>query len=411
VVQVAFAADGRFLVARDESGTVRIWQPTPALPRGKPILQVDDATASAFGPDGKWLVTAGDGALCRWDTATGAPLSDIIRYEKLGRAIAVHPRGQMLAAAVEGGVRLWDVGSGRTLGPLFAYPEPVDALAFSGDGHWLVAMTGEGSIEAWDLATRTAHEPRFRPDPVQAAFFDVQVGAGGRVIGCRCMFGLFLWDAAAARRVSNSDRRAVYALHPDGKRAVMLDENGLSLRRALDGAPAGPVFAAREPSTAEFSPDGSLLAVAGMDGSIGLWDTQTGQKWREPLSSGQGVESLIFGPAGNWVVASAPDGTLRQWDVRTGRRLGPPWHNPGAPLKVSAGPDGKTLAAQSSTGGLRLWRLPDDDLELQRIELQSWVALGARLDPGGSPVVVPATEWQQLRRELDAVRPASPARH
>ena len=66
---------------------------------------------------------------------------------------------------------------------------------------------------------------------------------------------------------------------------------------------------------AQFAPDGSILALGGSTGRIGLWDV----RGRRPLAMLEGhrndVNSLAFSADGSMLASSADDGTVRLWDV------------------------------------------------------------------------------------------------
>ena len=62
-----------------------------------------------------------------------------------------------------------------------------------------------------------------------------------------------------------------------------------------------------------FSPDGNLLASADADGTVGLWNTATGQAIASlPADSGVGV---AFSPNGNLLASADADGTVQTWHM------------------------------------------------------------------------------------------------
>ncbi len=112
-----------------------------------------------------------------------------------------------------------------------------------------------------------------------------------------------------------------------------------------------------------LSPDGKLLATGGLDGTVRLWDTETGKLVRALIGHDSYVYGLDFAPDGT-VLATAGtfDTTVRLWDVRSGmplRVLKQQIDMPRYLTHVSWSPDAKTvLAAGGASGTLCRWSAP-----------------------------------------------------
>jgi eukaryotic-like serine/threonine-protein kinase len=98
-----------------------------------------------------------------------------------------------------------------------------------------------------------------------------------------------------------------------------------------------------------YSPDGKLLATAGQDKRVRLWDADTGKRLRSLPAHPDSVLAVAFHPAGALLASGSADGTVTLWDVRSGeRRLDLPGKR-GAVTALTFTPGGKALAVAGGT--------------------------------------------------------------
>ena len=64
-----------------------------------------------------------------------------------------------------------------------------------------------------------------------------------------------------------------------------------------------------------FSPDGRLLAAAGVDGAVRLSDLATGTELRRVGGPGDRLTGVTFSPDGRLLAATGNDADIRLWDV------------------------------------------------------------------------------------------------
>jgi phenylacetate-coenzyme A ligase PaaK-like adenylate-forming protein len=102
--------------------------------------------------------------------------------------------------------------------------------------------------------------------------------------------------------------------------------------------------------------DGMLLAVAGSDGRIRLWDALT---LGHVCSFGgeHQILSLSFTPDGDALAGGCADNTVRLWDACSGRQLAVFRGHSGPVVALTFCPDAKTLVSGSLDSTVRLWHV------------------------------------------------------
>ena len=155
--------------------------------------------------------------------------------------------------------------------------------------------------------------------------------------------GLHLVDPALAAVLSNEDRMTP-ALREQWQ---VVERSEAMLRRTLIGHTNCVEACA-------FNDAGGLLASAGSDGLVRLWDTQTARVIRT-IDIGRYVRSCSFSPHGKQLAIAVDDGTVRVNAVSDGQEVARLAGHNGWVEACAFSPDGSQLVSSSSDGVVQLW--------------------------------------------------------
>ncbi|MHC4924833.1 MAG: WD40 repeat domain-containing protein, partial [Planctomycetota bacterium] len=114
-----------------------------------------------------------------------------------------------------------------------------------------------------------------------------------------------------------------------------------------------------------WSPDGGLLASAGGEGTVKLWNAATGKEVRTLKESSAGVISVAWDSRGERLAAGDAAGRVDIWTAATGEKTfsvlahpnpDPEGHPGGGAISLAWSPDGRYLASGGSDRvGVKVW--------------------------------------------------------
>ena len=238
VRSISFSPDGKIIASSGSKGWVKLWNVTDGkliqeIPaHRKPVRWV---TYVKFSPDGKTLASAsGDNTIKLWQVEDGKLLKTLKGHESGVRTVDFSPDGKTLASTSEDRtIKLWDFETGDEIKNLLGHLGTVWGVNFSPDGKQLVSSGSDGTLKLWNLNT-----PDTQPQTLKG-------------------------HTGGIRNVTFS---------PDGKKLFSIGDRTLRIWSLEDTEPQTLLTNDGEVSAVSFSPDGKIIAAAGTDSNIKLWN-------------------------------------------------------------------------------------------------------------------------------------------
>lgn len=374
--------------------------------------QIRGAHAAAFSPDGRAIVSIGDGLQVRdkkltvrhqvlyWDISRP---QNIHRLSKDRADVVVVSADSALAATgtKDGGITIWDLAA-KTPPSKFEKPGvAITALAFSPSGHELASSGSDKIVRIWNVKSgleNRAVEATHQHTIKYLAYVDQ-----GRTLVSRNIVGqIELFDESLNKDKSRSLAVSVIASNTTGSAIAIMSPDMRLQVLELASKKSVKLEAGRSvvrPGIGAFSPNGREFAMTAFDGTyawVNVWNTQNGQLvqtvsdgknfastisyasngrtllvagsrgmtawetdlWRKlPVNVfDSGIKSLSSSGNGTVVVAGGYNGTFLlnlgvENDVRTISGIGQ------SPTSAAFSADGKKLALGGDDGVARLWDL------------------------------------------------------
>ena len=393
VVDTSVTPDGEAAVTTSPDGTARVWDLETG--RERAVLQLDGGADRSTGydtvavtDDGGTIVTSA-GSVEVWDTPPG-PERRLAGHDGQVTALEVGPDAARVASGgFDGTVRVWDLETGRDRFTAEVPGSLIRTVSFSPDGTQLATAAPSQAATAqdawppvlWDLdeggrsGTLDTPAPRAPTCPNVCLTTRALYSPDGTKVLTAGQEGVpRVWDAetgSLARELEPAGeqiRDVVWS--PDGEVIAAATQRRVLRWQVGSGEHAGALQGAA--AAVAFDPAGQLVAAAGDDGAVRVWDPAEGEVTAE-LRHASTVADVAWSPDGRFLLAAAGDGA-HLWDVDAEQRIRA-LPGEGAVGRVAFA-DADTLVLGATDGAVSVHRClvcgsVDDLLETAHAELAS----------------------------------------
>ncbi len=332
---LTMSPDGKMLFTLDRHGKLRVVEVATGAELLTQQFPGDVMACLAISADGS-MIALGSGPNTRkilvWKWQTAEEPREIKSGWHRGREVAFSPDGKLLAECSdsEPDVRVFEVASGRLLHKL----EQPDLEPYR---HYHIGFSPNGKLVAGYGGTNDRSAVNLW-DPATGKFVKRLEGGGALAFSpdsTLLVAGSRVWDFTAGKELSANDeahRSAVECMVTGQNNLVATagDDNSVRiwdattgkhrLRMVLDSLVGLSIRGIA------LSPDRTqLVAISMRDDSVYLWDATTGKRIYKLAGHGRlgsATAAAVFLPDGkSFLTWGAADMRLRKWDVRTGKAL------------------------------------------------------------------------------------------
>merc|ERR1712227_371557 len=269
--------------------------------------------------------------LTREDTQYGIPKRRLQGHSHFVSDVVISSDGQFaLSGSWDGTLRLWDLASGNTTRRFVGHTKDVLSVAFSADNRQIVSAARDRTTKLWNT--------------LGICKYTIQEQGHTEWVSCV--------------RFSPLAQNPVIVSSGWDKLVKVWNLSNCKLKRDYHGH-TGYL------NTVTVSPDGSLCASGGRDGTAKLWDLGSEEaKPLHTLDSGDEINALSFSPNRYWLCAAA-GAVIKIWDLEQKvivEELKPEvmGHKEGSPPVCTSlcwSSDGQTLFAGYTDNLIRVWSL------------------------------------------------------
>lgn len=261
-----------------------------------------------------------------------------------------------------------------------ALPGPIRAIAISPDSRTVVAAGGEKGLFLFDVkrgALRKQLTPPITPEKRQEEFHSVAISPDGRTLAAGGSSGrLWLWSLSMLDQPAHALQISTGGLHcmeysPDGARLAIGTKDGqvYLLDTAKQQVSAAPLqtLAARDVTAISFEPkNGRYLAVVESSGTFSVFAVATGERKLSEAEAGRGyLTSVAWSPTEHILAMAGEDHEVLLFDSKSGQRLElakAGTRHAATITAVSFSPDGRFLTSCGLDRQLVVW-----DMQQRRV--------------------------------------------
>lgn len=337
-----------------------------SLPATPPIVHSKSCNSAIWHPDGNLLVTtADDGTAQIWDAVSSKPAAPPLIHDSPVLAASFNRSGTQVATATKGGqVRVWLTATGEPRTSVLPHQSPVTRVQLHPNKSLLICGTEGGTVHLWDLETEEQLSPSSMETHDTLTSLEFAPDGETFLVSGRYDRKIRVYESDTGKlrhrgNLSSSNLEAA-EFSPDGSRIAMASYDGkIRLWTLHDKKIARTIELKGVVSALSFSPDGHLLATATWNRQVAVWNVETGELVREFPNHKTKLQRVAFSPDGLKILSTEYRRRAHVWDLLTGKPLVEPLNFTSDLKSFQFDPSGTKVVSATANGRAQVWDIRD----------------------------------------------------
>jgi WD40 repeat protein len=402
VSSIYFSPDGKQMISLSSDSTAKVW----STDNWNLIMTIKGnktsfSCATLTGDYNKIITTGSDFAIHVWNGLTGEEENKFS-----GHVTAINYSGfidndskVLTASPNDQSLKLWDSKTGSLIYTMSGFTGAIMNIAVSGDGKRVACSLSNNSIKIWDLTTETL----------------IKTIETGSSLNCMCLnydgsklilskgFSMVIMDCSTGAEIKNysflSMMPTQLQIDSTGNKLVASAGLNLKLINLLDGSIIKEMSVNFIISKFSASKDLSTIYFSGWyDNYLHRWNTNTGKYDRLGYTSHANFVDIDFCQKKTIVATAGTEPAIKLWDANTGKFIRTIYYeNLTASMLIKFNQLGtKILATGTGFNNIRIYDVADT---ISRIIISGNIKF-----PGKSPGYIPIylSGDQELKESVDS---------
>ncbi|HME09318.1 MAG TPA: WD40 repeat domain-containing protein [Bryobacteraceae bacterium] len=355
----SYSVDTSSALASQNPAVCQIWETATgkflgefSSPQEKLLRSLDAS------PDGRLLLTGKENGLAEvWNWQTGQRVSLCAGHAGPVKGVALSLDGRYAATAgADKTIGIWDAQTGARLFTGSAHIDEVNCVAFSPDGALVASGSNDCTVKVWDAHSGRLLQERVNPG-LTSAVERVAFDAAGQVTAYTAgelggIFASTTITASGVKGVRGGDHVEPGVIFSPDRRICATEGRRFKPWESRSAWQAPPQVS-RVAGIANVTASAAGDAVVIYDGGIVVLDARTGREITK-FSCPTGSHAIALSYDNRLVASAGSDSVIRIWETATGRQI----QNLQTKVhftSLTLSSDGQFLAAGGHQGGVSVW--------------------------------------------------------